>query len=121
VTVVGLLVYSSLYPLPSDVAYNNKSEMSLWYDSLPNEAYAVKIFINGIAVFIVALLSSIIANSKKRNGFIGLVIFMIILYFRDERHDYPQNYYIVSNLVLLIFGLLGMYLGSLKEIRESYL
>ena len=52
VLLVGMMVFSSLYPYPMDFDSHNRASMSTFLNDLPNKAYAIKIGINTIAVFV---------------------------------------------------------------------
>jgi uncharacterized membrane-anchored protein len=114
ITVVGLLVYTNLYPFPENFNTNDDAAMASWWNVLPSSAYRVKIFINGFACFIAAFLTTLISNSKKIFGFLGMFMFVAILFFRDNEHDYPSRYLYVNFALMLLCGLIGIYFGSRK-------
>lgn len=114
VLLVGMMVFSNLYPYPMDLDVHNRDSMTGFLHDLPNKAYAIKIGINTIAVFCATLLASLISRSKSRLGFIGLMVFVGLLIYRDVRFDYPDLYFVIGLSINMIGGLLGLKLGSRK-------
>lgn len=112
VLLVGMMVFSSLYPYPMDFDAHNRASMTSFLNDLPNKAYAIKIGINTIAVFCATLLAALISRSKSKLGLIGLMVFVGLLIYRDVRFDYPDLYFIVGLTINMVAGLLGLRLGS---------
>jgi hypothetical protein len=112
VLLVGMMVFSSLYPYPMDFDSHNRASMSTFLNDLPNKAYAIKIGINTIAVFCATLLAALISRSKSRLGLVGLLIFVGLLVYRDVKFDYPDLYFIVGLSINMLAGLVGLRLGS---------
>lgn len=111
---VGMMVFSTLYPYPMDLDVHNRDSMTSFLHDLPNKAYAIKIGINTIAVFCATLLAAVISRSKSRLGIIGLMLFVGLLIYRDVRFDYPDLYFVVGLTINMLGGLLGLKLGSRK-------
>gem|GEM_PF-5497831 len=114
VLLVGMMVFSTLYPYPMDLDVHNRDSMTSFLHDLPNKAYAIKIGINTIAVFCATLLAAVISRSKSRLGIIGLMLFVGLLIYRDVRFDYPDLYFVVGLTINMLGGLLGLKLGSRK-------
>jgi hypothetical protein len=112
VSVIGMMVYNTLYPYPSDLNTADKVSMTGFLDDLPNKAYAIKIFVNIVAAFSAVFLATLISNSKKLFGIIGLMVFVAIIIYRDSKYDYPDLYFIVGMILTTISGLFGLYLGT---------
>ncbi|MBP6397611.1 MAG: hypothetical protein KBF57_10715 [Saprospiraceae bacterium] len=114
VLLVGMLVFSTLYPYPMDLDVHNRDSMTSFLHDLPNKAYAIKIGINTVAVFCATLLAAVISRSKSRLGFIGLMLFVGLLIYRDVRFNYPDLYFVIGLSINMMGGLLGLKLGSRK-------
>ncbi|MBK7009397.1 MAG: hypothetical protein IPH94_17085 [Saprospiraceae bacterium] len=114
VLLVGMMVFSTLYPYPMDLDVHNRDSMTSFLHDLPNKAYAIKIGINTIAVFCATLLAAVISRSKSRLGIIGLMLFVGLLIYRDVRFDYPDLYFVIGLTINMLGGLLGLKLGSRK-------
>ncbi len=112
VSVIGMMIYTNLYPYPIDVNPSDKVSMTGFLNHLPNKAYAIKILINIISAFSATLLATLISQQKKRFGFLSLLIFIGIIIFRDSKYDYPELYFVVGLSLTIISGLFGSYLGS---------
>lgn len=115
VLLVGMMVFSTLYPYPMDLDVHNRDSMTSFLHDLPNKAYAIKIGINTIAVFCATLLAAVISRSKSRLGIIGLMLFVGLLIYRDVRFDYPDLYFVIGLTINMLGGLLGLKLGSRKQ------
>lgn len=114
VLLVGMLVFSTLYPYPMDLDVHNRDSMTSFLHDLPNKAYAIKIGINTVAVFCATLLAAVISRSKSRLGFIGLMLFVGLLIYRDVRFNYPDLYFVIGLSINMMGGVLGLKLGSRK-------
>ena len=112
VLLVGMMVFSSLYPYPMDFDSHNRASMSTFLNDLPNKAYAIKIGINTIAVFCATLLAALISRSKSRLGLVGLLVFVGLLVYRDVKFDYPDLYFVVGLSINMLACLVGLKLGS---------
>ncbi len=112
ISVIGMMIYNSLYPYPMDLNIRDHGSMSSFLHDLPNKAYAIKIFVNIISAFCAALLSSIISRSKRRFGIIGLTLFMLIILYRDSKYDYPHLYFIIGMTLTFVSGLFGLFVGT---------
>lgn len=114
VLLLGMIIFSTLYPYPVDLDTQNKASMTSFLQDLPNKAYAIKILINTIAVFCATLLAALISKSRGKLGIIGWMIFVGLLIFRDVRMEYPQLYYIIGLTLNMLGGIAGLKLGSGK-------
>ncbi|MBK8699592.1 MAG: hypothetical protein IPN29_08620 [Saprospiraceae bacterium] len=114
VLLVGMMVYTSLYPYPMDLDVKNKDSMASFLSDLPNKAYAIKILINTIAVFCASLLATLISRSKIYFGLLGLALFMGFLVYRDIRFDYPSLYFIIGLTIASVGGMAGLRIGLKK-------
>lgn len=112
ISFLGMMIYSSLYPHPEGLNTNDTSSMSLFLDSLPNKAYAIKIFTNILIAFCGSLLATLISKSKKTAGIVGLILCISLMFYRDLKFDYPQLYFYITAISGVISGAIGIFIGS---------
>jgi hypothetical protein len=112
VTVIGLLIFTSLYPQPNELDMSNRAAINIWEDNLPKSAFTTKFIINMVATIFASILFTVISKDKKIFSLLGLILFISIILWRDLHHSYEQRF-IIFNIILMLFtGLLGIYIGS---------
>lgn len=116
VLLLGMMVYSSLYPFPEGLNSNDNDAVSMFLDGLPDKAFRIKILINAIAAFFVSLLATIIGSSKKISGTIGLLLFLALVFFRESKYDFSDVFMAANAGIVLFTGILGILLG-LKRLK----
>ncbi len=112
VTVMGLLIFTSLYPQPIDLDIANKQALNVWEDNLPKSAFRIKFIINMVATIIASILFTVISKDKKVFSLIGLSLFVLLILWRDLRHSYAHIFIITNVALMICTGLIGIYIGS---------
>jgi hypothetical protein len=112
VTVIGLLIFTSLYPQPYSLEVMDATAKTEWEQALPQSAYTLKWVINIIATFFAAILSTILAKNKKMASFGGLMIFIGIIIYRDMLHQYSLSFMTINIMAMTISGFLAIFFGS---------
>jgi hypothetical protein len=116
ILLLGMMVYGSLFPYPEGMNIKDTHDLSMFFDNLPDKALRIKVIINGIAMFCVALLATIIGRQKLLSGIIGLVIFFILISIRESKYQLSDFFTIANSAVILFTGIIGILIG-LKKIR----
>lgn len=113
VVFLGLMVGMGLHPLPESVTTSNTDAMNAFLATLPNSAFWIKGATHTIACFVGGLVGGLVANKGKVQvaSTTVLLLFTLVI-FRDFRFNYPSIYVVVDLCSSMVFGFVGVLLGS---------
>lgn len=118
ILLLGMMIYSSLFPYPDGINLKDSDSVTLFFDHLPDKALRIKVIINAFAGFCVALLATIIGSHKKVSGVTGLALFLVLVIFREAKYDLSDVFTLANIGSVIIAGSLGILIG-LKGFRRA--
>lgn len=97
---LGMMIFNSLYPYPTTIDFTDRASMQAFYDTLPRNAYLVKLITQVTTIFTSGLIASIIAKHLRfQSGIIAVLPFLIYFIVSDFKFDFP-TLYVVANISL---------------------
>ena len=114
ILLLGMMIYSSLFPYPDGINLKDSDSVSLFFEQLPDKALRIKVIINAFAAFCVGLLATIIGSDKLLSGIIGLLLFLVVVTIRESKFEFSDTFTLINIGSALISGSIGLLIGLKK-------
>lgn len=114
ILLLGMMIYSSLFPYPDGINLKDSDSVSLFFEQLPDKALRIKVIINAFAAFCVGLLATIIGSNKLLSGIIGLLLFLVVVTIRESKFEFSDTFTLINIGSALISGSIGLLIGLKK-------
>lgn len=116
---LGLMVFTSLYPYPSDIDLSDRTSFQSFIQMLPTKAYVIKILFNCMSVITAGLVASIIGKKLRfQSGLLAGLPFLVYFIVHDFTYTYPTFFVVTDICLSALLGFIAIYYGGSRNISD---
>jgi len=105
------------YPFPKELEWLKPEDMKVYFDNLPDAAFALIIASHVIGAFLAALITSLISTKQRfTNGIITGAIIFVFLIMVNFMFDFPKFYIMIDTLATAIAAFAGASFGQGRKV-----
>ncbi len=111
------MIREGLYPQPSGLNFDDKEAVTLWMNSLPNNAFIIIAISHGLASFAAGLISSLTSGfGRMAFGMVSFSIIFIPVMIYLFTYHFPVWFVITDTCVTVMLGFFGAIIGSTRYV-----
>lgn len=120
ITLLGYMVFSSMYPYPTGYEVGDRAAYQTFVDTWPRGAYITKILSNISTIFTTGLTGAIIGRSMRfQSAIIATLPFFIYFVVTDFTFVFPTYYVVLDITLMVLFAFASIAYGSSRVISEK--
>ncbi len=106
-------IREGIFPYPTGLNYDSKSEVISWTRSLPIKAFIIIAFSHTLASFAAAFITSLTVGRKRMTlGVFSIAIVLVLVTLQSYRLHLSFGFIAIDALLMIMFGFIGSLLGS---------
>jgi hypothetical protein len=106
-------IREEMFPYPTGINPDNRSELIVWLEKLPIKAYVIMAVSHLLASFAASFVASLTVGRKRMTlGLLSFSIILVIVTLQSWRLSLPFSFIAIDGAVMILMGFVGALTGS---------